>query len=166
VHEVQSINDLIAYAAELRYVAESSTMIVADKTLAHRLGSSPGERWLRIEGFRYREKESTPIAWTEVFIHSDFAGVALNIGRKPGPIYLWIEEMFGQPIRAVRQEITLRSMPPEISSILNVDDESAAIQVMRAYQLASGLTAEVAFTLHPADGFTHSMTLRRVRSTS
>ena len=166
VHEVQSINDLIAYAAELRYVAESSSMIVADGPLAQRLGCAAGARWLRIEGFRYREGEPAPVAWTEVFIHTDFAGVALNIGRKPGPIYLWIEEMYGQPIQTVRQEISACPMPSEIAPILGVEDSSAAIEVKRAYLFNDDITAEIAFTLHPAERFAHSMTLRRVKAES
>src|SRR5262249_51155109 len=92
VHEIASIDDLVAYASGTQYRADSSAIVKADAALVERIGGTLGQRWLRIEGYRYASPdEKVPICWTEVFVHASFAGVGLLLGRRPGPIYGWIE---------------------------------------------------------------------------
>jgi DNA-binding GntR family transcriptional regulator len=163
VHEVASIADLIAYAEELKYQVDSSAMVVADAGLAAQLDCPLGQRWLRIEGFRYPEGQKAPIAWTEVYVHADFAGIALYLGRRPGPIYLWIEEMYGAVVQEVEQVFTGRIAPDEIASKLKLAKGAAVIEARRNYFLAGGTLALAAITMHPADRFRHAMVLRRAR---
>lgn len=166
VHEVSSINDLITHAEELRYEVDSTGMIVADEALAERLECPPGERWLRIEGYRFKPDAPAgvaPVAWMEVFVHADYAGVALHLGRRPGPIYIWIEEMYGQHVAEVEQVLTAQPMPDQVAATLGVEHGTLGIEIRRTYHLDSGAVAAVAVNLVPASRFTHSMTLRRAR---
>ncbi len=163
VHEVASIADLIAYAEELKYQVDSSGMVVADAELAAQLDCLVGQRWLRIEGFRYPAGQTAPIAWTEVYVHADFAGIALNLGRRPGPIYLWIEEMYGAQVQEVEQVFVGRTVPEAIAPSLKLAQGAAVIEARRSYFLAGGALALIAITIHPADSFRHAMVLRRAR---
>jgi DNA-binding GntR family transcriptional regulator len=164
VHEIASIDDLVAYASGTQYRAESSAIVVADAALAERLGGSPGQRWLRIEGFRYTSPDQTvPICWTEVFVHAAYAGVGLLLGRRPGPIYGWIEDQYGERIIEVEQVLRARPVPREIAPTLQVEPDSTVIEVRRTFRIASGTTAEISFNLYPAERFSFSMTLRRAR---
>jgi GntR family transcriptional regulator len=163
VHEVASINDLIAHAQELKYEVDSSAMVVADAELAQRLGCEEGERWLRIEGFRHPEGDPAPVAWTEAFIRSEFAGVALFLGRRPGPIYLWIEEMYGTSVEEVEQVLYGREIFETAAEGLGVEPGHPGVEVKRTYRLGDGACALVAFTLYRADHFSLSMTMRRAR---
>jgi DNA-binding GntR family transcriptional regulator len=163
VHQVASIGDLIAYAEELRYQVEASGMVEADAGLAALLDCPVGRRWLRIEGFRYPEGQKTPIAWTEAFIHADFAGVARHLGRRPGPIYLWIEEMYGAAVQEVEQVFTGKTVPDAIAPSLGLAEGAAVIEARRNYVLSDGALALIAITLHPAERFRHAMVLRRTR---
>lgn len=164
VQEVASINDLITYAAELRYAVDSSAMVIAGADLALRLGCHEGQRWLRIEGYRYTSGADVPVAWSEVYVHADFAGVALHLGRRPGPIHLWIEEMYGQLVQEVEQVLTGRVIPDAVAPALGVEPGHMGIEVLRTYYMASGAAAEVAITIHPAERFTHTTILRRART--
>jgi GntR family transcriptional regulator len=164
VQEIASINDLITYADELRYAVDSTGMLVADAALSARLGCEPGTRWLRVEGYRHLRGQSEPVAWTEVFIHADYAGVALYLGRRPGPIYLWVEEMYGQRVEAVHQTLSARAASEEIAPTLGIEPGVTMFEARRTYRLADGAVAVIAVTLHPAERFVHSMVLRRVRS--
>jgi DNA-binding GntR family transcriptional regulator len=164
LHEVASINDLITHAHELKYEVESSGMVAAGFELAERLGCAQGDRWLRVEGFRHPEGDPTPAAWAEVFIRADFAGVALNLGRRPGPIYLWIEEMYGTSVEEVEQVIRARPIPEAAAGSLGLKTGEPGVEVRRAYQLAGGACALVAFTIYPAERFSHTTTLRRAKS--
>jgi DNA-binding GntR family transcriptional regulator len=160
VHEVASINDLIELANATNYDVSSSEIVQADRALADRLGGEPG-RWLRIEGFRYAPDDPRPVCWTQVHVHGDFAGVARLIGRRPGPIYLWIEDLYGESVAEVEQSLCSRSVPASIAATLGVEPGSAVIEVKRLYRLSSGVVAEVAVNLYPADRFQLTMTLRR-----
>ena len=65
VHEVMSINDLVAFATGVRFAVETIEMVVADDKLASRLGIASGDEWLSVRGFRHTEESKLPICWTE-----------------------------------------------------------------------------------------------------
>ncbi len=163
VHEVDSIADLIAYAEELKYQVDASSMIAADAVLAARLDCPIGERWLRVQGFRYPEGQSVPIAWTEVYVHIDYAGIALYLGRRPGPIYLWIEEMYGTAVQEVEQVFTGAMVPDEVAPTLRLAKGAPVIEARRSYFLTGGAMALIAITVYPVERFRHAMVLRRSR---
>ena len=163
VHEVDSIADLIAYAEELKYQVDSSAMVTADAELAARLDCPVGQRWLKIVGFRYPTGETAPAAWTQVYVHADYAGVALYLDRRPGPIYLWIEEMYGTSVQEVEQVFTGGVAPDGLAPQLKLQPGAPVIEARRSYFLAGGAMALTAITLYPVDRFRHAMVLRRSR---
>jgi DNA-binding GntR family transcriptional regulator len=163
VHEVASINDLIEVANATRYDVSRSEIIVVDRELAGRLQTEQGSKWLRVEGFRYAPNQPEAVCWTEVYVHGDFAGVARLIGRRPGPIYLWIEDLYGESVAEVEQSIRAERAPERIADNLGVATGATVIQVQRVYRLSSGVVAEVALNTYPADRFELTMTLRRAK---
>lgn len=164
VHEVGSINDLIDYASQSDFKVETSNMITADAGLVAKIGGKIGQKWLLIEGYRYPTGETAPVCRTVVYVNSDFAGVARQIGRRPGPIYLWIEDLYGESIAEVEQSISAREVPPEIAPSLGIESGDLVIEVDRVYKLAKGDIAQVAINLYRADLFRHTITLRRAKS--
>jgi len=163
VHEVASINALIELANATRYEIATSEVVLADSALAERLGATQGSKWLRIEGYRYAPDDRRPVCWTEVFVHGDFAGVARLLGRRQGPIYLLIEDLYGESVAEVEQTIRSSHAPEHVAAKLGVKAGGAVIAVRRAYRLSSGVVGIVAENLYPVDRFQLSMTLRRSR---
>jgi GntR family transcriptional regulator len=164
VHEVASIEQLVQYATGTQYEIGTSKLVRADDKLAHRLGCAAGEEWMRIEGLRYAPGQNAPICWMEVYIHADYANVLRMIGRRPGPIYGWIEDMHGEHINEIEQVLSARDVPGALGKKLGVKAGSMGIEVRRTYRLDTGKIAEIAFNLHPADRFRYAMTLRRNQS--
>ena len=164
VHQVTSINDLVTFAIGMRFVIEATTTITADAELAARIGSSGGERWLKVSGLRYADQGQLPACWTDVYINARFAAVGRLLPRHRGPIFHLIEDMFGERIAEVQQDIAAGTIPPMLASRLKARSGAMALQVQRTYRLRSGKIAQVAINIHPADRFKHSMTMRRVRS--
>lgn len=160
-YSVSSIEELLQYASEARYQVDKSSVLAADTRLAKRLGCTAGQRWLRVEGFRYTAGAPDPICWTEVFVRADYAGIALMIGRRSGTIYSWIEEMYGVRVGSVEQVLSAEPMPKAIAPTLHAKPHSMAIAIRRAYRLTDGELVEIAFNLHPADRFNYSVTLQR-----
>ncbi|HEY5569309.1 MAG TPA: GntR family transcriptional regulator [Gammaproteobacteria bacterium] len=161
VHEVASISDLIELANATKYEVGATEIVTADRALADRLGGEPGAKWLRVEGFRHAPDDRRPVCWTEVYVHGDFAGVARLLGRRSGPIYLWIEDLYGESVAEVEQTIRSGRAPENIAATLGAAPGAAMIEVQRVYRLSSGVVGEVARNLYPADSFHLAMTLRR-----
>jgi len=163
LHPVASVTDLMQYAVTTRYVVSGSRFVIADAKLARRLGCSPGRRWLHTEGLRYAPDGSPPICWTEVYVHAAYAGIRSLIGKKTGPIYTWIEEMYDERVVEVVQTLRAVTVPEGIAAKLKVPAGSAALEIERVYKSAKHRVIEVAFNLHPADRFSYSISLRPER---
>jgi GntR family transcriptional regulator len=163
VHEVMSINDLVAYATGVRLSIDAIDMVVADEKLAERIGVAAGEEWLFVRGFRHTEGIELPVCWTEVYINREFAAVGRLLQRHSGPIFHLIEDLFGQNIVEVQQEIAVALISPALAQGLKVKAGSTALEVRRIYRLASDKIVQIAINTHPAARFRHSMTMRRVK---
>lgn len=158
---VSSLEELIQYTTNVHYEAGRASVVAADAKLAERLGCRTGERWLRMEGPSTAEGEKEPICWTEVFVHSDYAGIAPGLGTRDGPIYAAIEAMYQVTVDEVHQALRVVAMPREIAAQLASEPGGMAIEISRFYRLDNGRLAEVAVNLHPAERFRYELTLRR-----
>jgi GntR family transcriptional regulator len=163
VHEVMSINDLVAFATGVRFRIDSIEMIVADAALAARIGASAGERWLAVRGLRHTDESEPPVCWTEVYINAEFAAIGRLLQRHTGPIFHLIEDLFGQRIVEVHQQIAAGLIQPELAEGLQAPAGAMALEVQRTYKMAGGKIAQIAINTHPASRFRHSMTMRRVK---
>src|SRR6266852_3725817 len=162
VHEVMSINDLVAFATGVRFAIDTIEMVVADDELAARIGVAGGENWLLVRGFRHTEGSKLPVCYTEVYINREFAAVGRLLQRHTGPIFHLIEDLYGQSIVEVHQEIAAALISPALAGGLKVKPGATTLEVQRAYKLAAGKIAQVAINTHPASRFRHAMTMRRV----
>jgi GntR family transcriptional regulator len=163
IHEVMSINDLVAFATGVRFEVDTIEMIEIDDKLSARTGIASGEQWLAVRGFRHTEGSDVPVCWTEVYITREFAAVGRLLQRHRGPIFHLIEDLFGQSLVEVHQEIAAALISPALASGLKVKAGTTALEVQRTYKLATGKVAQVAINTHPASRFRHSMTMRRVK---
>src|SRR5712671_504371 len=163
VHEVMSINDLVAFATGVRFAIDAIEMITVDTKLASRIGIANGEEWLAVRGFRHTEGSDLPVCWTEVYINREFAAVGRLLQRHTGPIFHLIEDLFGQSLVEVHQEIAAALVSPVLARGLKVKAGTTVLEVQRTYKLASGKIVQIAINTHPAPRFRHSMTMRRVK---
>jgi GntR family transcriptional regulator len=163
VHEVMSINDLVAFATGVRFAIDTIEMVEISGKLSARTGIASGEEWLAVRGFRHTEDSERPVCRTEVFINREFAAVGRLLQRHRGPIFHLIEDLFGQSIVEVHQEIAAALISPDLAAGLKVKAGTTALEVQRTYRLATGKIAQVAINTHPASRFRHSMTMRRVK---
>lgn len=164
IHQVMSINDLVAFGTDARLDIESIKTVTIDAKLASRTGLPSGEEWLEVIGYRYAEGEDNPVCWTEYYINRAFAAVGRLLQRHTGPIFPLIEDMFGQSINEVHQQISATLISPELADGLKVGVGSAALEVRRTYTTTDEKTAQVTLNTHPAARFQHSMTMRRVKA--
>lgn len=164
IHEVMSINDLAAFGTDTRLAVGSIKTIVIDEKLAARTGLPKNEEWLEVRGYRHSADSEAPVCWVEYYINRDFAAVGRLLQRHTGPIFQLIEDLFGQNIIEVHQQISATLISPALAAGLKIKDGSAALEVRRTYITTSGKVAQVTINTHPASRFQHSMTMRRVKA--
>ncbi|WP_208022206.1 GntR family transcriptional regulator [Pseudomaricurvus hydrocarbonicus] len=163
IHQVMSINDLVDFATGTRFVIESTKMISIDARLASRTNLPVDSHWLEVRGYRQSEAMDTPVCWTEYYINRAYAAVGRLLQRHTGPIFPLIEDLFGVNVAEVHQQISATLLEPELARALDVEANSAALEVRRIYKAAGAEIAQVTINTHPASRFQHSMTMRRVR---
>jgi len=163
VHDVNSINDLVALANAMHFEVDSIGMTAIDEKLAERTGLRAGEEWLAVRGYGYAERSEAPICWAEYYINREFAGVGRLLHRHSGPVFPLIEDLFGQRIVEVHQEIAATMIPQALAGTLQVEPGSPALEVQRTFKLANGEIAQVTMSTYPASRYRHAMTMRRVK---
>jgi DNA-binding GntR family transcriptional regulator len=161
--QVMSINDLVAFATDTRLAIESITTVTIDRRIADRTGLPRGGQWLEVVGFRHADGIDEPLCLAEYYINRAFAAVGRILQRHTGPIFPLIEDLFGQNIVEVRQQIAATLVQGDLAQQLGVAEGTAALEVRRSYRTADGTVAQVTINTHPADRFQHSMTMRRMK---
>lgn len=164
IHQVMSINDLVAFASETRFAIDAIDTTTLNGKSADRAGLTAGEEWLRVTGYRRSEETGDPLCHAEYYIHRRFAAVGRLLQRHAGPIFPLIEDLFGQRIEEVQQQVSATLLEPELAAILDVAAGSPALEVRRTYKTTDGTVAQVTINTHPASRYQHSMTMRRVRN--
>lgn len=160
-YSVSSVAELLQYATDARYEIDKSSVVFADAHLAEKIECKVGTKWLRIEGFRFLQETNTPLCWTEVFIHSEYSGVGVLIGRHQGTIYSAIENMYGVRVEQVEQRLVVGKMPDAAAEGLAVEKDERAIRLTRIYRLADSSVPLVAVNHHPLDKFVLNLVLKR-----
>ncbi len=164
IQQVMSINDLVAFGTDTHLAIESIKTVPIDDKLAARTGLPVGEEWLEVHAYRFAEGDDTPLCWVEYYVNRAYAAVGRLLQRHTGPIFSLIEDLFGEKITEVHQQISATLISPTLAAGLKVREGSAALEVRRAYKTADGKVAQVTINTHPAARFQHSMTMRRVKT--
>lgn len=163
VHSVASLAELMQYATTTHLAIGKWVAIRADAVLARRLQCSPGRKWYRTEGFRFTESNDLPICWTEAYVHEAYSKIRRQGVGRSGPIYSWIEYLYGERIVEVKQTLRAVSIRPDIAVGLKAKANTPALEIERIYKGANDRVIEIAFSIHPVDRFSYSMTLHRDR---
>ena len=164
IHQVMSINDLAAFAFDTEFAIESIAMVEVDVRLASRSGLPVGEEWLKVCGYRFGEDKAVPVCWTEYYINRDFAAVGRLLQRHSGPVFSLIEDLYGQSVNEVHQQISATLLSSELAESFKEQEASAALEVRRTYKTTDNKIAQVTINIHPASRYQHSMTMRRVKA--
>ena len=164
VHQVMSVNDLMAFATETMLAIENVRMVKISNLQATRSGLKSGEEWLEAAGFRYADDCDSPVCMAEYFIRREYAAVARLLQRQTGPVFPLIEDLFGISIVEVNQRISAALASKQQAESLKVSPGSAVLEVQRAYKTGNGTIVQVTLNTHPASRFQHSMTMRRIKA--
>lgn len=159
---MQGISDLQQYTADTELEIVDTAMVTVKGPLCELLDARDGEHWLHVEGLRRLPgRKALPICFTEIYIHPAFRAVRDLGGRSTVPIYMRIEEQFGEKVTEIQQQIRAAALSRRVAGLLSAKPGAPALIVARTYRNRRGEIVEVAISTHPAERFSYSQTFRR-----
>jgi GntR family transcriptional regulator len=162
VHTLEAIPDLGEVARGTRIKVLRRTRIrqrqAADAALP--AGSAA---WFLIEAVR--STKAQPLVWKQVYIEARYAKAAMRVGASSTPIYRLVEQLYGEKLVAVRQEVAATAIAPAVAAILGVPAGSPGLLIERQYVGSSGRVFEVTRSIYPAGRFRYSSELHLDRRT-
>lgn len=159
-----TIDDLIQFGRQHQREVRSADEIVADASLAERIGCAAGTRWFRISSTRSEQVGSRrlPIAWSDAYIDPAHAGVLDAVLTFPDiMVSRLLETRHGQRIVKIRQDIRATGLPSSLANEMDSEPGTHALEIIRTYLDSNGDVLEISVTTHLADHFTYSMELQR-----
>jgi GntR family transcriptional regulator len=162
-HTIGSVEQLQQYARATRLTGHQMQMVTADKALAAEFSCAPGDRFLRIEAMRVPVGKggTEPLACTCIHLVEQYAGIKTRIKSATRAIGNLIEEVYGERISAIEQQVSAVSIDAATARKLNVSAGSAGLRVDRVYLGTNGRPFEFVTAIHPGSRFSLSMRLDR-----
>ncbi len=159
---METIEDLQQYTAETELEILKTDTVDLPERRPEFQRVRPRQGWLRIEALRrVLNRRLPPICFTEIYLHPAFHSVRYLGGRVSVPVYMHIEQQFGEHIAEVQQQIRATMLTPRLTQLLKAKADLPALWVCRTYSNPRGEAIEIAMSTHPADRFSYSQTFRR-----
>lgn len=160
-HAVHSLEDIIQYARETVLDVADIDEVGVRGPMAVELGCRPGKRWLRARGVRYSMPDRLPVCCNEIWIDAAYSEVKPDIGKARTAICALIENHYGETIIEIEQQITATTLTQVQAEQLEARPGDPALTITRRYFVTGRRLIELAYSVHPADRFTYTMTIRR-----
>jgi DNA-binding GntR family transcriptional regulator len=153
VASLSSISELFKYTQRTRLRLLGSRALSADARLAAMLRCKAGQRWLRFDTCRYLIGGAVPITYMEIYVLPTHAGIRSRVEGSGTWIYGLIEELYGERIVEVQQDIGSIATPDRVAKLLGVAPGSPALHVLRSYYAANERLVSVSVNFYPQNRF-------------
>jgi DNA-binding GntR family transcriptional regulator len=150
---ISDIDELIHYAKETRLKLLGEEWVKVEGELANVLKPAKGQTWLKLTALRYPQGSRKPISYTSMVVHPAYARIRERIRENGAAVYRLIEEMYGERISEVKQEITCVALDKEQATLLGEEVGSPALLVYRYYLGKDSNLLSVSINLYPPDRF-------------
>ena len=141
--------DFFDYTIGTRLEVRSMEMTAMTEELAAEAGQSPGEQWLRVEGYRTSVDTGATTCWNSYHIARRYAAVGQLLARQVGPFIPLLEDLFGKRITRISRSVSAVPMPDEHAERFAVAAGSSILAIVTLCQTADRQTAMVNRSLHP-----------------
>ncbi|NML44826.1 GntR family transcriptional regulator [Ramlibacter sp. G-1-2-2] len=148
-------SDLFAFTKQTRVQLLGEDQVEIKGEWLKVLPDAAGQSWPRFTSLRYPAGPGgkEPIAYTETLVQPSYAAIRDRIHRPGQTVYQLIEELRGEKVHALQQEITCVSLPKKIAELLHAKPGAPALRVLRYYLGADESLLSVAINTHPQDRF-------------
>lgn len=150
---ISDIDELIHYAKETTLKVLGEEWVKVEGELAEVLKSARGQTWLKLTALRYPQGSRKPISHTSILVHPSYSRIRERIRESGSAVYRLIEEMYGERISEVKQEITCVALSKEQGALLGEKAGSPTLLVYRYYMGKDNSLLSVSINLYPPDRF-------------
>jgi len=157
VQSLKEISDLNAYVTDTKRQI-LKTEILTPKTASLNLPGKQTDRWHMLESLRLVHDSDTIVAWTQVYVLSQYGSV-FKQATDNILVYSLIEENFDIRTTRLRQSITAIAAPASVADLLKMPRGAPALGILREYSDQNGQIYEVSWSIHPPDRYQNNMEL-------
>jgi GntR family transcriptional regulator len=157
-----SLEEVERHGRDTRLVGMETAWVDADETLAATLGCTSGDRFLKIQSYREARDPSLdlPRAWNESYIREQYAGIQDELQHWQGAVYSLIEQLYGERVSSIRQEVSALNLPDTVARRLSVKPGTAGLRVKRSYFNDSGAAMIIGINTYVGLQFSLIMDIR------
>ncbi|MBC5781471.1 GntR family transcriptional regulator [Ramlibacter sp. USB13] len=150
---ISDIDELIHYAKETRLKILGEEWVKVEGPLAEVLKPAKGQTWLKVTALRYPQGSRKPFSHTTMVVQPAYARIRERIRESGAAVYRLIEEMYGERISEVKQEITCLALDKEQATLLGEKAGNPALLVYRYYLGKDSNLLSVSINIYPPDRF-------------
>jgi len=160
---ISSVDELIQYSANSARMVHGIRNVVADHTLARRLGCDPGTEWMEIKASRSAPgTNEIPMAlWTVYVKQADGALIRKKLKTDQRLISDLIHEANGRVLNEVHQTVRAIGVPAALAAQLGVAPDAHALEFVRQYFDQARELFQVAISIHPGERSAYTTVLKR-----
>ncbi|WP_144636994.1 GntR family transcriptional regulator [Bordetella genomosp. 13] len=157
---ISQLSDLFQYIKNASLRVHDVRMIKANARQADMLGCPHRHPWLYVRAIKLLGARAAPVAFSEAYIHPDYAAIEADIGRVHLPLSGLIETRYSQRVSEVAQEFSATPIAKEIAELLKVAPKSAGLVITRRYFGEDSTPMLVTVTTFPHNKMKYSMSLK------
>lgn len=150
---IADLNDLVHHTRHTRLEVLSEEWVRVDQELAHVLQGAQGQRWLKFRTLRYPETGKEPISYTEILLHPIYEAIRDRLKEPGAAVYRLIEEIDGERVKELKQEISCLAAPAEVAKLLGIAAGEPVLHVLRFYYGRGDALLSVSINYYPQKRF-------------
>ncbi len=151
--QVSDLTELFAFNRQTRLQILAQDSVIVDAGLAELLPGALGQRWTCFTALRHVEGATGPIVHTRILMRPGYEAVRDRIGEPGVMVYELIEQLHGERVVELRQEISCLRTPKAIAQLLGTRAGAPALRVLRYYVGQDDAVLSLAINTYPEERF-------------
>jgi DNA-binding GntR family transcriptional regulator len=154
---LSNVGELLQYAqgSEVTYAFEGRGTLPPE--VAIQLAEPTHGEWTAFRGVRRHAGDVPPIAVTDAYFHELLGDAVAALDLGAGTLFSQIEQLAGVQIGKVTQDIQAIAADARMAAILEVEEASPVLRILRCYFDQKGRIFEISVSHHPGDRFAYAM---------
>lgn len=161
VHRLSSIEELLQYPSQTRRKHLRTDRLTASPELAMLLKCRVGQPWVRLKALRLTQASLAPIAYFDIYVLPEHAGVFDLPNPEGAPVLRQLEEALNVRAAHTQVEIFVGHVTAELAEPLIAREDDPALIIIRRYRGQDGAVFLVTYSVHPENRFTLNIEFER-----
>lgn len=150
---IADLRDLVHHTKHTRLQILSEEWVKVDGELANILQGAQGQRWLKFKTLRFPAIGEDPISYTEILVHPIYEAIRDHLNEAGATVYRLIEELDGERVKELKQEISCMAAPADIAALLGIAVGDPVLHVLRFYYGRGDALLSVSINTYPQNRF-------------